>query len=93
MKLLGKKVLYDFKKRHADARSQIDAWELEVEEAKWSTPHDLKKRYSRASFINKQVVFDICGDKYRLLTRIDYANEIVFVKKAGTHKEYDKWII
>jgi len=94
MKLLGKKLLYDFKEKHADSRSQIESWEMEVEEAKWSTPHDLKKRYQKASLLkNQQVIFNICGDKYRLLTQVNYKNGIVLVQKIGTHKEYDKWSI
>lgn len=94
MKLLGKKVLYDFKEKHADARSQIDSWEAEAEEAQWSTPHDLKSRYPRASLTgNQQVVFNICGNKYRLWVQVNYKNGIVLIKKIGTHKEYDNWNI
>ena len=78
MKLLGKKLLYDFKEKHAEAQSQIESWRLEVEEAKWNTPHDLKRRYPKASLVgNQQVIFNICRNKYRLLTRINYKNEIV----------------
>lgn len=92
MKLLGKKLLYDFKERHADAQSQIESWEAEVEEAEWATPHDLKRRYPRASLVkNQQVFFDICGNKYRLLTQVNYKNKIILVLKVGTHNEYDKW--
>ena len=91
MKLLGKKLLYDFKRIYADARSQIESWEAEVEEAEWETPHDLKERYPKASILgNQQVVFDICGNKYRLLVRVNYKNGIVLMSKIGTHKEYNK---
>lgn len=94
MKLLGKKKLNDFKQVHVDARSQIESWEAEVEEAKWGTPHELQRRYSKASILRgKRVIFDICGNKYRLLALVDYKNEIVLVKEIGTHNEYDKWII
>ncbi len=94
MKLLGKKRLDNFKEKHTDARSQIESWEAEVEEAQWSTPHELKNWYPKASLIgNKQVVFNICGNKYRLWVQINYNNEIVLVEKIGTHKEYDNWKI
>lgn len=94
MRLLGKQILYDFKEQHADARSQIESWEAEVEDAQWSTPHALKSRYPKASLIGDQwVVFNICGNKYRLLVQVSYKNGIVFAKKIGTHKEYDKWNI
>lgn len=94
MNLLGKKLLYIFKEKHADARSQIESWEAEVEEAQWSTPHDLKGKYPKASLVkDQQVIFDICGNRYRLLVRVNYKNKIVLVKKTGTHKEYDNWDI
>lgn len=92
MKLIGKKLLQEFKEKHADARSQIESWEAEAEEAQWQTPHELKGRYPKASLIkNQKVVFDICRNKYRLLTQINYKNAIVLIKKVGTHKEYDNW--
>ena len=94
MKLLGKPILDEFKQKHADARSQIDSWEAEVKETEWKTPQDLKSRYPKASILSKQhVVFNICGNKYRLLTLVTYKNGVVLVKKLGTHKEYENWVI
>ena len=94
MKLIGKPTLREFMSKHADARSQIESWEAEVEAAQWKTPLDLKKRYPKASLPgNQQVVFDICGNRYRLWVSVAYRTGIVVVKKIGTHKEYDKWQI
>lgn len=94
MKLLAKKITQDFKERHTDAKSSIDSWEAEVENAKWQTPHELKERYRKASLVkNQHVVFDICHNKYRILVQINYKNQIVLIKKVGTHKEYDNWDI
>lgn len=94
MDLLGIKTLHDFKEKYADSRSKIDSWKAEVRDAQWNTPHEIKERYSKASIIkDKQVVFDICGNKYRLWVQVDYKNKIVLVKKIGTHNEYNKWII
>jgi len=94
MRLLGKKLLDKFKQRHADVRSQINSWEAEVEEAKWDTPVNLKKRYPRASLLgNGYVVFDLCRNKYRLLALVNYKNGIVLAKKIGNHKEYNNWKI
>ncbi len=94
MKLLGKQILHNFKGQYADARSQIESWEAEVEVAQWTTPHDLKSRYPKASLLGDQlVVFNICGNRYRLLTQVNYRNGMVLVKKIGAHKEYDNWNI
>ena len=92
MKLIGKDVVYEFKSQYTEAQSQINSWEAEVNAAQWDTPLDIKRRYAAASFLNNnQVVFNIKGNKYRLLVKVDYANKIILVKKAGTHKEYMKW--
>lgn len=92
MKLIGKQVLHDFIEKHADARSQVESWEAEVEEAQWGTPLDIKARYPNASILKgQQVIFDICRDRYRLWVHISYQNGVVLIKKVGSHKEYDKW--
>ena len=92
MRIIGRDKLDDFKKKHPDACSQIDSWEAEVEEADWSLPQDVRRRFGSVSFIgNNQVVFNIKGNKYRLLTQINYKSKIVLVLKAGTHQEYNKW--
>jgi mRNA interferase HigB len=94
MKLSGIKKLHDFKEKHADARSQIDSWRADVEEAQWNTPHDIKNRYPKASLVkDRHVVFNLCRNKYRLLVQVSYQNRIVLIKKVGTHKEYDNWEI
>jgi len=92
MELVGKKILEDFKGRHSDAISSIDSWKDEIEEATWQNPHDLKLRYPKASIIgNQKVVFNFCGNKYRLFVIVSYKNQVIMVKKIGTHSEYDKW--
>lgn len=94
MQLVGKELLTAFKNEHPDARSHIEAWEAEVENAEWKTPHDLKKRYPKASFPGKkQAIFNICWNKYRLWIKIAYNTGVVIVKAIGTHKEYERWRI
>ena len=94
MRIVGKEKLFAFKLKHGDVISQVDSWIAEVGEARWSMPLDIKRRYASASFIgNKNVVFDLKGGNYRLWTLVDYPHQIVLIKDAGTHKEYDKWKI
>ena len=94
MKLIGKQLLRDFGEKYADARSKLESWEAEVENAEWKTPHDVRNRFSRVSLPgNQQAIFDICGDRYRLWVLITYKTGVVLVNKIGTHKEYDKWKI
>ena len=92
MKVVGKKGLDDFKRRHADARSHVDAWISEAEEAEWESPHDIKERYATASFLpNNGVVFNLKGNSYRLYVKVIYVSKVVRIKRIGTHAEYDNW--
>jgi mRNA interferase HigB len=92
VKLINRGILHDFKQRHPDASSQVEAWEAEASDANWNMPSDIKKRYGAASFLkDSNVVFNIKGNKYRLRVRVSYKNQIVFILKAGTHTEYMAW--
>ena len=92
MRVVGKKTLDDFKRKHADARSHIDAWICEVEGAKWESPHDIKERYATASFLaDNRVVFNLKGNRYRLDVKVSYENQVVLIKRIGTHAEYNDW--
>ena len=92
MKVIGLPLLQDLKNRHADVKTQVDAWLSEVEIAQWDSPQDLKLRYPSASILSdNQVVFNLKGNKYRLLVKIGYKSKTISVKKAGTHAEYSKW--
>lgn len=93
MKLIGKKILDDFKSDHADVRTWINNWVSDVESAKWDNTQDIKNKYSSASFLaNCVVIFNVKGNSYRLETIIAYAVKVVTVVWIGTHAEYDKRI-
>lgn len=92
MKIIGRSMLDNFKQQHVDIRSQIDAWVAEANDACWKTPSDIKQRYASASVIaDNHVIFNLKGNKYRLLVQVNYKNQIVLIKKIGTHNEYIKW--
>ncbi|MEO8493509.1 MAG: type II toxin-antitoxin system HigB family toxin [Planctomycetota bacterium] len=92
MRVVGKQILDDFKQRHADARSQVDAWLAEAEDAKWESPNDIKARFATASILgNNRVVFNLKGNSYRLDVKVTYKTKVVLIKRIGTHAEYDKW--
>ena len=94
MIITGKKILDEFKKLHADARSDLESWESCVGEDMWDSPHDIKNGYPKASILkDKNVVFNILGNKYRLWTKVAYKTKTLIIKKIGTHKDYDDWEI
>lgn len=79
MRIIAKPALDDFWKQH------------DVRKAHWSTPQDLKNQYRNVSIIeNNRAVFNIKGNRYRLVVAIDYKRQLVFIKFIGTHTEYDK---
>ncbi|MDR1272809.1 MAG: type II toxin-antitoxin system HigB family toxin, partial [Clostridiales Family XIII bacterium] len=90
----GKQRVLGFTKRHADCKKAVEALILEIETSDWTTPHDIKKHYPKASIVGKNnVVFNLCGNKYRIWLQIAYQNGVAIIIKIGTHKEYDKWEI
>lgn len=59
--------------------------------ANWSTPHQLKSDLRNASILkNNRVVFNLCGNKYRIVVRIDYQRYGMLIRFVGTHSEYDE---
>lgn len=75
----------------ADAEISLRAWVAEVSAANWENMADVKSRFPHASIIDaERVVFNIQGNSYRLIVKIFFPAQIVYVKFIGTHAEYDK---
>jgi mRNA interferase HigB len=92
MKVFDTELLHDFAKQHADVRTHLVAWLRETEKATWQNPNDIKARHVTASLLSEnRVIFNIKGNSYRLLVKINYQRGIVVVLQIGTHAEYDKW--
>jgi len=74
-----------------DSKAPLEAWHSEALKAKWNSPQDIKAQFRSASILkNSRVVFNIAGNKYRLIVAIDYERQVCFVKFVGTHKQYDQ---
>jgi mRNA interferase HigB len=94
MRLLGIPRLKKFIADHADVRGAIGAWRLEVEDAEWRSPIDVKARYPTASILsNNRVIFNIKGNNYRIETKVSYDLKIVLILRIGTHSEYTRWTL
>ena len=92
MRVISVKTLKEFwqKPGHGDSEQALRAWYSEAKEAEWAGPNDIKEQYHSASIIgNSRVVFNIKGNKYRLIVAIKYEFKIVYVRFVGTHKEYN----
>jgi len=90
MRVIARKILREYGDNHPDAKSALDSWYYETKNAEWKMPADIKEKYRNASILkNNRVVFNIAGNKYRLIAGINYSAGIVFIKFIGTHAEYD----
>lgn len=91
MRIIARKALREFWERYPDAQQALQAWYADAKQAAWKTPVDIKNVYRNASIIaNNRVVFNIKGDRYRLVAAINYAHGIVYIRFVGTHEEYDR---
>ena len=91
MHVISRKILRDYGTKRTDAKAELDAWFHEVAKAMWKKSAHLKAKYGNASVINaERVVFNICGNKHRLVARINYVSQTVFIRFVGTPREYDR---
>jgi len=85
------RVFWESNPKYRDAKKQMTEWFNFCANAKWSNPHQLKADLRNASILkNNRVVFNICGNKYRIVVRIDYVRHGMLIRFVGTHKEYDE---
>lgn len=90
MRIIAKRTLRTFWKRHPRAKGPLEAWHQEVAQADWATPSDLKSQFRSASVHqDNRVTFNIAGNHYRLVVKINYSYRILYVRFIGTHAEYD----
>ena len=90
MRIIAKRTLRIYWVREPRAEQPLKAWYAIAAKAEWSSPADVKSAYGNASIVgNDRVVFNIGGNRYRLVVRFDYARRIGFVRFLGTHAEYN----
>ena len=91
MRIVAKRTLRAYWEKEPRAEQPLKSWHAITAKADWSSPADVKSTYARASIVgNDRVVFDIGGNRYRLVVRFDYTHRIGFVRFVGTHAEYDR---
>jgi mRNA interferase HigB len=94
VRIIAKRTLRQFwerDRRYVDARRALEDWHAQVGRADWATPADVKALYGDASILKgSRVVFNICGNKYRLIVKINYPCRVVYIRFVGTHAEYDQ---
>ena len=93
MRIISRKALRQFWEgsEYADAEQPLRAWFREASRANWKNPAEIKAHYQSASIIgDNRVVFNIAGNKYRLVVKINFAYGVVYIRFVGTHRQYDR---
>lgn len=89
MRVISKRTLRLFWERYPDAKGPLEAWHAETLKARWETPQQIKAQFRSASILKgSRVVFNISGNKYRLVLAMDYGRQASYVKFIGTHRQY-----
>ena len=92
MRVISVKKLKDFwsKQAYRDSEQALRAWYAEAKKGNWSNAYQIKRIYAKASIIgNERAVFNICGNKYRLVVAVKYEFKIFYIRFIGTHSQYD----
>lgn len=91
MRVIAKRTLREFWVRHSDCEQTLRAWYREAERANWQNVNELKAEYPSASILQgSRIVFNIKGNHYRLIVKINFDYQICWIRFIGTHAEYDK---
>jgi mRNA interferase HigB len=93
MRIISRKELRQFWERapYRDSEQPLRAWFREVASADWAKPAEVKAQFRSASFLKRnRIVFNIAGNKYRIVVRVNYPYRVVYVRFIGTHSQYDK---
>ncbi|MDQ6982032.1 MAG: type II toxin-antitoxin system HigB family toxin [Mariprofundus sp.] len=93
MRIIARSAINEFlnsRSPYKDSKESLEAWYQHTLKADWSTPAELKSQFKNASVLRDgRVVFNIAGNKYRLVVWINYAYRVVYIRFIGTHEQYD----
>lgn len=90
MRIIKRGALVQFWEEHPDAKASLESWYAVVRKAGWKTSAEMKRVYPNADLVGRRTVFNIAGNKYRLIARVNSQTQRVFVLYLLTHADYDK---
>jgi mRNA interferase HigB len=89
--VISKTILVAFGQKHADAAEPLNDWWIVAKGKQWKSLHDIKKDFSSVDFVgNDRFVFNIKGNKYRLVAMIFFDIRTIYMRYVGRHAEYDR---
>jgi mRNA interferase HigB len=90
VRIISRRRLREFWVHHADSENALKAWYAVAKRAHWNNLVEIQQTYSSAEAVARYTAFNIKGNAYRLITRVEYRLGIIFIKEVLTHAEYDK---
>jgi mRNA interferase HigB len=91
MRIIKRKTLKDFWDNHPDAEQPLKTWLKFSRQADWRNPAEVKADYGNASILGEnRICFNIAGNKYRLVVKVNYPYRVIYIRFIGTHVEYDR---
>jgi mRNA interferase HigB len=88
--IIKRGALEHFWRIYPDSKPSLESWYSVVRAATWQTPAEMKQVYHNADVVGRRTVFNIAGNKYRLIARVNYRSQRVFVLFLLTHAEYER---
>lgn len=88
--IISRKKLREAATRHGDLEAPLDVWFRIAKRASWQSLTDVRKTFASADLVNRWTVFNVKGNRYRLITEINYRFQRVYIGHVLTHAEYDK---
>lgn len=90
MRILGTNVLEDAIRKHSDLRPSLATWLTVAGGAKWKNLSELRQTWRNTDSVKGRTIFNIKGNRYRLLAIVNYESQAIIVKELVTHAEYTK---
>lgn len=90
MNTISYRKIREFVRSHPDAESPLSSWYRITRKAKWQNLAELRNDYPHADLVGKFVVFNVGGNKYRLIAEMHFESNLVLIRHILTHSEYDK---
>ena len=88
--MISRRAIREFAKQHPEALDPLRRWAKVTESVEWKTPADVRRTFNTADFVGDKTVFDVGGNKYRVIAFVHYRRKAVYIKEVLTHKSYDK---
>lgn len=90
MRIIAKGTLRDFWEKHPDCEQALLSWYKVAKQAKWQNANEVKEQFGTCRLLgDDRIIFRIKGNHYRLIIKITYTNQIIWIRFIGTHAEYD----